>query len=73
MEKPIIESVPTQDLLRIADEIQRSEGGDYTAAWGMVNREMQRRTAIIEAMHAVDMAYLVPEDPADSNECSGCE
>ena len=66
-----MEEIPHTDLIRLAE--QANQGGEYEAARGLIQRELARRARIIEAMHAVDMAYLVPEDPADSNECSGCE
>jgi len=69
----MIESVPTQELLRIAQETATSEGGDYTAARTLVNRELERRTRIIEAQQAVQDAYLVPEDPQVNLNCESCE
>ena len=66
-----MEEIPHTDLIRLAE--QANQGGEYEAARGLIQRELARRARIIEAMHVVDMAYLVPEDPADLNICDSCE
>lgn len=63
MGESFIESVPTPELNRLAE--QAATGGEYEAARALIQRELARRARIIEAMHAVDMAYLVPVDPMD--------
>jgi len=73
MEKSFIESVPTNELYKIAQETATAEGGDYTAARNLVNEELSRRTRIIEAQQAVQDAYLVPEDPQVNLNCESCE
>lgn len=71
MGESFIESIPTRELNKIAE--QAASGGEYEAARGLVQRELARRAAIVEALHSVDEAYLVPEDPADLNICESCE
>lgn len=69
MGESFIESVPTPELHRLAE--QAATGGEYEAARGLLQRELARRAALVEAMHTVDMPvadpidYLVPVDPMD--------
>jgi hypothetical protein len=67
----MIESLSNQELNRIAE--QAAQGGQYEAARGLVEREMQRRTRIMLATQAVHDAYVVPVDPMDDLGCEGCE
>ena len=71
METPFMAEIPHTDLIRLAE--QSNQGGEYEAARGLIQRELARRAKIIEAMHTVDDAYLVPQDPADLNICESCE
>lgn len=46
------------ELIRLQE--QTREGGEYEAARGLINRELARRAAIIEALHTVDMPVADP-------------
>jgi hypothetical protein len=60
MGESFIESVPTQELNRLAE--QAASGGEYEAARALINRELARRAALIEALHTVDMPVADPID-----------
>ncbi len=67
----MIESLTNFELNKLAQEA--AAGGEYEAARGLIQRELARRAAIIEAMHTVDDAYLVPVDPMDDLHCESCQ
>ena len=73
MEKPFMESLTSQELIRLQEQTIVDGGGDYTAPRRLVEEELQRRTRIMQAMDAVNDAYLVPVDPADLTICESCE
>lgn len=58
-----IESLSNVELNKLRE--QAATGGEYEAARGLLEREYQRRAIAVQALHTVDMPYLVPEDPAD--------
>ena len=66
-----MEEIPHTDLIRLAEHSNQS--GEYEAARGLRQRELARRARIIEAMHCVDEAYLVPQDPMDTLNCESCQ
>ena len=67
----MIESLSGQELNRLAE--QAAQGGEYEAARGLIEREMERRTRVMLARQAVQDAYLVPVDPMDDLNCDSCQ
>lgn len=52
---------------------RRDSLGDYDKRRIAEQQEAERRARIVQARHAVEEAYLVPEDPADlANEATDC-
>ena len=66
-----IESLTDKELNSLRE--QALQGGDYEAARGLLEREYRRRTLAIQALHSIDDAYLVPQDPQDELNCSSCQ
>lgn len=49
------------------------ERGAYETSRQLRDDEMVKRELAIQALGVVDMAYYVPEDPAELTICEGCE
>lgn len=62
----MIESLSNFELNKLAEEA--AHGGEYEASRALINRELARRAALIEALHTVDMPVADPSDYLDTPE-----
>lgn len=64
METPFMSELTNTELIRLQE--QTRDGGEYEAARGLINRELARRAALIEALHTVDMPVADPAEYLDA-------